>query len=65
MAENFRLGIKEIPVVAYQYIQSIKRETGYRTTFIEKVMVNGKEDITAEVKEIENRPIPPIDDIFW
>ena len=56
---------KEIPIVAHQYIKSIKRETGYRTTFIEGVMVNGTVDITEEVKEIENRPIPPMDDIFW
>lgn len=55
----------EIPRVAYQYIQSIKRETGYRTTKIEKVIVNGTEDITEEVKEIEIRPIPTMDDIFW
>ena len=56
---------QDIPTVAHQYIQSIKRETGYRRTLIEEVMVNGSIDITEEVKEIENQPIPPMDDIFW
>ncbi|TWD92251.1 hypothetical protein FB550_12063 [Neobacillus bataviensis] len=56
---------KEIPNVAHQYIRSIKRETGYRRTLIEGVMVNGTVDITEAVKEIENQPIPPMDDIFW
>ncbi|MCM3727064.1 hypothetical protein M3226_15385 [Neobacillus cucumis] len=56
---------EEMSNVAHQYIQSIKRETGYRKTLIEKVIVNGTEDITGEVKKIENRPIPPMDDIFW
>ncbi|WP_066385475.1 hypothetical protein [Neobacillus mesonae] len=55
----------EVPRVAYQFIQGIKQETGYRKTLIEKVIVNGTVDITEEVKEIENRPIPPMDDIFW
>ncbi|PLS03313.1 hypothetical protein [Neobacillus cucumis] len=55
----------EISSVAHQYIQSIKRETGYRKTFIEMVIVNGAEDITEEVREIANKPIPPMDDIFW
>jgi hypothetical protein len=55
----------EMPSVANNYIQSIKRETGYRKTIIEQVIVNGTEDITEEVKAIENRPIPPMDDIFW
>ncbi|ULT59384.1 hypothetical protein L1999_13000 [Neobacillus drentensis] len=56
---------QDIPAVAHQYIQSIKHETGYRRTLIEEVMVNGSIDITEEVKEIENQPIPPMDDIFW
>jgi hypothetical protein len=55
----------DIPVVAYQYIKRIKRETGYRTTLIEKVKVNGSEDITEQVKEIENRPFADMDDVFW
>jgi hypothetical protein len=56
---------KEMAIVAHNYIRSIKHETGYRKTFIENVMVNGTEDITNEVREIEYKPIPPMDDIFW
>ena len=56
---------KEIAMVAHKYIRSIKHETGYRHTFIENVIVNGTEEITNEVMEIENKPIPPMDDIFW
>ncbi|MBM7655286.1 hypothetical protein [Neobacillus cucumis] len=56
---------KEFANVAHKYIQSIKHETGYRRTFIEMVMVDGTEDITDEVRKIENKPIPPMDDIFW
>ena len=56
---------KEMAIVAHMYIRSIKHETGYRKTFIENVMVNGTEDITNEVREIEYKPIPPMDDIFW
>jgi hypothetical protein len=55
----------EIANVAYQFIQSIKRETGYRTTFIQKVIIDGTQYITMEVKEIDNRLIPKMDDIFW
>ena len=55
----------EIPMVAYEYIKSIKRQTGYRTTLIEKVIINRTEDITENVNEIQNRPIQPMEDIFW
>jgi hypothetical protein len=55
----------EIPLLAYQVVRSIKRETGYRTTLIEKVIVNGTEDISEEVKKIESMPIPPLDNIYW
>jgi hypothetical protein len=55
----------EIPLLAYQVVRSIKRETGYRTTLIEKVIVNGTDDISEEVKKIESLPIPPLDNIFW
>jgi hypothetical protein len=50
---------------AYEYIQNIKRKTGYRNTFIEKVIVNGTEDITEEVRKIDHLQIPPMGDIFW
>lgn len=56
---------KEIANVAHKYIRSIMHETAYRRTFIEKVIVNGTVEITEEVKEIEDKPIPPMDDIFW
>jgi hypothetical protein len=46
----------DIPRAAYQYIQEIKRETGFRTTVIEKVIIDGEEDITDKIKEMENRP---------
>jgi hypothetical protein len=55
----------DIPHVAYAYIKSVKHETGYRPMKIEKVLLNGTEDITASVIEIDNEPIPEIDDIFW
>jgi hypothetical protein len=55
----------EVPFVVFQFIQKLKRETGYRTTIIQKVMVDGSKDITKEVIEIDSRPIPPMEDIFW
>ncbi|MEC1524631.1 hypothetical protein P9D43_21740 [Neobacillus niacini] len=55
----------EIPLVAYQMIRDIKRDTGYRTTLIQQVIVNGTVDITEEVKIIDCMPIPPLDTIFW
>ncbi|MGG3470365.1 hypothetical protein ABES02_23125 [Neobacillus pocheonensis] len=55
----------EIPKVAYQFIQDKKWENGYRKMVIERVIVNGSEDITKVVKEIENRPIPPMEGIYW
>ncbi|MDN3020105.1 hypothetical protein PH210_28595 [Paenibacillus sp. BSR1-1] len=55
----------EIPKVAYQFIQDKKRESGCRKMVIKKVIVNGSEDITQVVKEIESRPIPQMDDIYW
>ena len=55
----------DIPHVAYDYIKSVNHETGYRPMIIEKVILNGTEDITASVAEIHNQPIPDMDDIFW
>ncbi len=48
-------------VVAYQWIDEIKRENGYRDTIIELVNLNNKEDITETVKKI--RPVLPPDDL--
>jgi hypothetical protein len=56
---------KEIPKVAHQYIRQIKYDTGYRDTVIEKVTVDGTEDITSAVIEIDTQAIPDLDDIFW
>lgn len=55
----------EILLIAYQVVRNIKRETGYRTTLIEQVIVNGSKDITEDVKKFECMPIPPLDNIFW
>jgi hypothetical protein len=55
----------EVVKVAYQFIQNIKRETGYRRTVIEQVMVNGTADLTEQVKQMENQKLPPMDDVFW
>jgi hypothetical protein len=54
----------DIPSVAYRQINKIKRETGYRSTYIEKVVVNKMDDITELVKNLENRPIPDMDEVF-
>lgn len=45
-------------VVAYRWIDEIKRETGYLDTIIELVKLNGTEDITETVKKIR----PVVDD---
>jgi hypothetical protein len=60
-AGDFNLRYNQnVPEFAYEWIRSIKKDTGYRPTLIEKVLVNGDDDITAQVREIENRPIPEI-----
>lgn len=57
--------IKDIPKVVYDYIKYIKYETGYRTMVIEKVLVDGTEDITELVREIDGRPAEELPDVFW
>ncbi|MDE3841073.1 hypothetical protein C0966_17570 (plasmid) [Bacillus methanolicus] len=52
---------EDIPTVAYKWIQKIKRETGYRDTRIDKVIVNNEKDITEEVRALDEAPIPDID----
>jgi hypothetical protein len=54
---------QSIPEFAYEWIKNIKHDTGYRPTVIEKVLSNG-DDITDQVNEIENRPIPDLD-FLW
>lgn len=44
-----------VAVIAYQFIQDCKKETGFRDTVIEKVIYDGDKDITEIVKEI--RPV--------
>ncbi|NMD71070.1 hypothetical protein HHO41_12255 [Bacillus sp. DNRA2] len=48
----------EIPQLAYQWIQQIKKDTGYRTTLIEKVIWNNEKDITEEVNKLAKASIP-------
>lgn len=50
-----------VAIVAYEWIQQQKRETGQRETIIEKVTWNDKYDITQIVREIE--PVLPEDDL--
>jgi hypothetical protein len=62
---NFNLKYNEdVPIFAYNWINQIKRETGYRPTIIEKVLVNGDNDITLLVKSIDEAPIPDLD-FLW
>lgn len=62
MAGVFQIRRKEdIPVTAHNWIKQIKKETGYRPTVIERVIVNGDQDITEEVKKIDEAPIPELD----
>lgn len=44
---------EDIPMIAYEWIRQIKRETGYRDTRIEKVIYDGEHDITEIVKQIK------------
>ncbi|MEH7389668.1 hypothetical protein [Bacillus sp. JJ1474] len=50
-----------VGVVAYEWIEQQKRETGFRDTDIEKVIWNEVNDITELVKQI--KPIDPVDDL--
>ncbi|OHX43435.1 hypothetical protein [Cytobacillus oceanisediminis] len=50
-----------VAVVAYEWIQQQKRETGQRHTNIEKVTWNEVNDITEIVKEIQ--PVLPEDNL--
>jgi hypothetical protein len=51
---------EDIPRFAYDWIKNNRMETGYfgNQSIIEKVIYNGKHDITHQVKEIDNAPIP-------
>jgi hypothetical protein len=56
---------QDISQFAYDWIKQIKRDTGYRDTVIEKVIVNGTDDLTDQVRKIDESPIKELDDIFW
>jgi hypothetical protein len=59
--------VEDIPEVAYNWIMQIRRETGYYglQSIIEKVIVDGDQEITDIVRVFDNRPIEPLDDVFW
>jgi hypothetical protein len=50
---------EEIPKVAHNWIRRIRRETGYygEESIIEKVIVDGNQDITDKVREIDKAPL--------
>ncbi|MEH7236735.1 hypothetical protein [Bacillus sp. JJ1562] len=50
-----------VAIVAYQYIQDIIEETGYRETIIDKVLYEGNKDITELTRNI--KWIPPEDNL--
>lgn len=50
-----------VGIIAYEWIEKQKAETGQRTTIVEKVIWNDEHDITELVKEI--RPLEPVDDL--
>jgi hypothetical protein len=50
---------EDIPKVAHDWIRRIRRETGYygEDSLIEKIIVDGDQDITDKVKEIDEAPL--------
>ncbi|WP_453992073.1 hypothetical protein [Bacillus nitroreducens] len=50
-----------VAIIAYEYIQEIVRQTGYRETEIRKVLYEGNKDITELTRQI--RRVPPRDDL--
>lgn len=50
-----------VAIVSFQYIHGIIKETGYRETFIEKVLYEGNKDITEMTRQI--KWIPPEDNL--
>jgi hypothetical protein len=51
--------VEDIPVVTYNWIRQIRRETGYYgdESIIEKVILDGDQDITDRVREIDKAPL--------
>jgi hypothetical protein len=58
---SFQLKGKKPEEVALQYWNEIKRELSYRAK-LEKVIINGAEDISEMVKNLENQALKNIDD---
>jgi hypothetical protein len=54
---------EDIALFAYGWVKLIRMETGYfgLQSIIEKVIVNGDQDITEQVKAIDEAPIPDAD----
>jgi hypothetical protein len=52
---------EDIPKIAHEWIRQIKRETGYRSTHIEKVIVDIEKDIKEKVRALDEAAIPNID----
>jgi D-mannonate dehydratase len=53
------LRVEDIPKVAHDWIRQIRRETGYYgdESLIEKVILDGDQDITDKVREIDKAPL--------
>jgi hypothetical protein len=54
---------EDIALFAHGWVMHIRRETGYygQQSIIEKIIVNGDQDITEQVKAIDEAPIPDAD----
>jgi hypothetical protein len=54
---------EDIALFAYGWVKNIRMETGYfgLQSIIEKVIVNEDQDITEQVKVIDEAPIPDAD----
>jgi hypothetical protein len=54
---------EDIAQFAYGWVKHVRMETGYfgNQSIIEKVIVDGDQDITEQVKAIAEAPIPDLD----
>ncbi|RBP01226.1 hypothetical protein [Rossellomorea aquimaris] len=48
-SNRFRCKRHELPCKISGWIKNIKMETGYRKTVVEKIILNGSEDIAEEI----------------
>lgn len=51
----------DIVQLAYNWVKYTKKETGYRKTIIEKVTWNEENDITDQVRQLDQVPIQDLD----